>query len=122
MYDYSEDVIEENSPTKAATGYRGYAYTKTSDGQYLTIADGKRPEEIDESDPTDGGTYLKSFWIRSQMVTVVDMTGKTPVVKKGSMSDVMTYKQTGSANGYSKVVMFSEWTSTIYGLVVYIED
>ena len=33
----------------------------------------------------------------------------------------MTYKQTNSASGYSKVVMFSEWGATIYGVVVYVE-
>lgn len=129
-YDYSEDTLDSAGQgdsnyynaviQKAAHTYSGWAYQITDNGAGLVLAVGKRPEEIDLTKASDADA-LKYYWIRSPMVTVVDNSGRKPVVRKGTMDEIMTYKQTNSASGYSKVVMFSEWGATIYGVVVYVE-
>ena len=119
VYDYSENVLDSGH-TNSAYAYSGYAYSVDPSGNYLSIADGKRPESIDIQSVSDKD-YIKNFWIRSGMVTVVDMTSKKPVVKKGTMDDILAYTETKTAGAYSKVVLFSEWTATIYGVVIYIE-
>lgn len=129
-YDYSEDTLDSAGQgdnnyynaviQRAAHAYGGWAYQVTDNGEGLVLAIGKRPEEIDLSKASDVDA-LKYYWIRSPMVTVVDNSGRKPVVRKGTMDDIMTYNQTKSSSGYSKVVMFSEWGASIYGVVVYIE-
>ncbi len=119
VYDYSEEILDSGH-TNSAYAYNGYAYKILDEGSGLTIATGKRPEAIDLKNAADE-SYLQSFWIRQPMVTVVDMTGKKTVVRKGTMDDILTYSQTKTADGYSKLVLFSNWGSTIYGIVVYAE-
>lgn len=138
-YDYSEDLMDSAGSgaagsyyneviNKAAHTYGGYAYQITDNGSGLVLAmdtsspniEAVRPENLDLKIQADADK-LKYYWIRTSMVTVVDKTKRKTVVRKGTMDDIMTYMQTKSASGYSKVLMFSEWGSSIYGLVVYIE-
>lgn len=118
-YDYSKSELIYNDGTKSNRAYAGDAYDVSADGAYLTIATGKRAWEIDEK-AAEAANNLASYWIRSNnMYTIVDKTGTKTVVKKGSNADIQTYKKAGKS--CSRVVLFSEWASTIYAVVVYIE-
>ena len=118
-YDYSENSVIYNDGTRSNRAYAGDAYDVSDDGNYLTIVSGKRAWEIDESS-AESAQNLQSYWIRSNnMYTIVDKTEKKTVVRKGTETDIQTYKKAGKS--CSKVVLFSEWANTIYAVVVYIE-
>lgn len=118
-YDYSENKAAGNT-TRSGYTYAGYAYSMSDDQGYLSVALGKHPETLDINSYENGGKYINSFWIRNgSLVTVVDKTGTSTVVRNGSMSDILTYKAAG--NSCSKIVLFSSWQSFITGIVVYAE-
>ena len=118
-YDYSEDKAAENT-TRSGYTYEGYAYSMSDDRGYLSVTLGRHPKTLDINSYDNGGKYINSFWIRNaSLVTVVDKTGKSTVVRNGSMSDILTYKVAGDS--CSKVVLFSSWQSFITGIVVYVE-
>lgn len=117
-YDYSENKILENT-SDSKRAFLVDAYEIGAETSYITVVDGKRAWEVDESDPIDAN-YFYTYWIRNpEMYVVVDKTEAKAVIRKGSVEDIQTYKKAG--RNCSRMVLFSENSSTVYAVVIYIE-
>lgn len=117
-YDYSENKLLENT-TDSKRAFLVDAYEIGAETSYITVVDGKHAWEVNEADSEDA-KYFYTYWIRNpEMYVVVDNTGTKTVVKKGSLEDIQTYKKAG--RDCSRMVLFSENSSTIYAVVIYVE-
>lgn len=117
-YDYSENKILENT-TDSKRAFLVDAYEIGAETSYITVVDGKRAWEVDESNPNDAN-YFYTYWIRNpEMYVVVDKTEAKAVIRKGSVEDIQTYKKAG--RNCSRMILFSENSSTVYAVVIYVE-
>ena len=97
------------------SSYAGYSVSAFEDS--VKISSSILPENIDYNDSSQVRNTLKSFRIVNAPVLTVEKVYDKVYISKATVKDVLSYKDSGSA--YDKIAVFTYYSSSVYGMVIY---
>jgi hypothetical protein len=90
-----------------------------TNGNNVRIATTIKPENINYTDIDQARTTQAYRLTNSNAILIVESVNDRVIMRKGSINDITTYKDTNTPNKYDKVVVITYWTSLNLGAVIY---
>lgn len=100
-----------------ASSYAGWVISKEGSG--VRFSSGIRPENLDYTNSSQIISNIKAMRLNSTAIVVVEKSGKKLTVRPGTVNDIVAYNDSRAVGSYSKLAVFTYYTASAYGAVVY---
>lgn len=107
----------EDANYAQASSFAGWAISKESGGVRFTKD--IKPEHINYKNTAEVLANVKAMRLNNVPILVVEKRGSKVNVRVGSMNDIVTYNDTRTGNNYDRIAVFTYYSGTAYGAVVY---
>lgn len=121
-YDYDQQKSYHGSSGSESTfgagsSYAGWVISKEGTG--VRFSDSIKPEKLDYTNTTEIKNNVKAMRLNSVAIMVVEKNGKKLTIKPGTVNDIVAYNDSRASDTYSRIAVFTYWTSAAYGAVIY---